>query len=747
MQATRVVSLPGSSGRTELFVKPGHWTATWLEATADDDFHGTLDAQWVDVVGAPLGYPPMGFRLRAERPAVLPKKQVRGFEQLLFTPNDDDFDGPGVTDSRESKLRDTNGRFRLAGQMKIPAAYEARQRLTALRDHQALFAVVSSRPYEYAFLNTFDALATPHGPNVLPEHDAHYRILFAAEEHRALLPSSMLGWTTTAYLLWDDYDSGRLSDDQRQALVDWVHWGGVLIVAGPGLLDAPLGEPLASLLPAMTSGSAALDAAALSPLLKTARSKDVPSTQKSWSGAQLKLQSTGEVLLGTADAPLIAERRVGRGRVLVTAFRPSQAELVAWHEYGSFANAYLLRRPARSWRPHPTSNRFITSVWSDRPQIYFDDELRGGRIDPWFDPVRVSGLRFTGRGDVAGRTRRQTIDVQPPIGPGTAAWRDDDPLSDTMRGVLRDAAGIFAPPASLVLLLLAAYVTAAVPINWLVFRLLKRTEWAWLATPVLALVFTVIVVRAAELDLGFVRSVSEASVLEIQPGYDRGHLVRNVAIYNSLGTTYDATSGDATFVALPSARSLDPKQTPSDRTVSIVRRTDESGSTSTGLAGFIVDSGSVGFLRAEQMTPLGGVLRAEKIDDRRVRIVNGTRWELRDVRLNGPGNGAIDVLPAGGTVEIRLDDRPSPKGDVAARRGEIDVDAIWRQLQEAEPEESLRLTAWSSTAAPELRIDPLPSQRRGKTVVVAHLEYVRTPAPEMDANLRIEVEQRAAANP
>jgi hypothetical protein len=268
----------------------------------------------------------------------------------------------------------------------------------------------------------------------------------------------------------------------------------------------------------------------------------------------------------------------------------------------------------------------------------------------------------------------------------------------------------------------------------------------------LALVFTVIVVRAAELDLGFVRSVSEAAVLEIQPGYDRGHLVRNVALYNSLGTTYDATVDDATFVALPAAKSLDPKQTPSDRAVSLVRKIGESGAASTSLTGLVVDSGSVAYVRAEQMTPLGGVLRAEKLDDGRVRITNGTQWDLRDVRLSGPASprpmrGEIAAIPPGATVEIALDDRTPTKGDVAARRGEIDVDALWRQLQDAEPTESLRLTAWSPTPAPELHIEPLPSQRRAKTVVVAHLEYIQSSAPEMDAIARREVEQRAAANP
>jgi hypothetical protein len=420
---------------------------------------------------------------------------------------------------------------------------------------------------------------------------------------------------------------------------------------------------------------------------------------------------------------------------------------VAWPEYGGFVNAYLMRRPARHWRPHPTDGKFVTVVWNDRPDVFFDDELRSGRIDPWFNPARVSGVRFTGRGDAATLAGRQALDTQPPIGPGMAAWRDDDELSETMRGVLRDASGIFVPSAPLVLLLLAVYVTTAVPVNWLIFRLLKRTEWAWLATPVLAVVFTIVVVRAAELDLGFVRSVSETAVLEIQPGYDRAHLERNIAIYNSLGTTYDVAGDDATFVAVPAAATLDPKQTPLDRTLTINRRPDETGTSSTALSGLVVDSGSVSLVRAEQMTPLGGVLKAEQLGERRVRITNGTHWELHDVRLSGSGRGAIDVLLPGTAAEVTLSDDPTSNGDVAARRAEIDVDPVWRQLQDAEPTETLRLTAWSPTVAPGLHIEPPPSQQRAKTVVVAHLRYAGPLPPEMDSNTRQEVEKRVSANP
>ena len=44
---------------------------------------------------------------------------------------------------------------------------------------------------------------------------------------------------------------------------------------------------------------------------------------------------------------LIAERAVGRGRTVVTAFRLTQRGLVDWPSYDALFNAMLLRRPSR----------------------------------------------------------------------------------------------------------------------------------------------------------------------------------------------------------------------------------------------------------------------------------------------------------------------------------------------------------------------------------------------------------------
>jgi len=471
LAASRVISLPGPSPRGDLFVKPGHWASMWLEATAADaDFRGRLDGQWVDAAGAPLGFPPTQFRLRHERPLTLPKGQLRGVEQLLFAPNDyDDVAGPMTAGGRESRLREASGRFRLSKEDAWRSPLEVRQRLTALRDHQALFVVLAAKPAEAAFFGTFDAVATLHSPTQLAEQDVPYRSVFAAEANRALLPSSLLGWTTTAYVMWDGYDLAKLSNAQRQAFTDWLHWGGVLIVGGPGTLDGPACETLRPWLPATAVGVVELDANALAPLVALTIDGNAPETSRSWTGVRLQPTAGARLVLGTDTVPLVVERRVGRGRIVATAFRPSQRELVDWPSYAGFFSTHLMRRPPRLWRTHPMDPEYVAAVWNDRNQLLYDDELRRGSVDPWYDSARTSGVRMLTHGGAQSGGRQPSFDAQPPVGPGVAAWRDDDELTVSARHALLEASGIFVPSASVVFGLIALYVFTVVPVNWTVF--------------------------------------------------------------------------------------------------------------------------------------------------------------------------------------------------------------------------------------------------------------------------------------
>ena len=65
----------------------------------------------------------------------------------------------------------------------------------------------------------------------------YYYVIRPSVEKTAPLPSHPLAWTTIAYIFWDDLDPGVLTNSQQQALLDWLHWGGQLVISGPSSLD------------------------------------------------------------------------------------------------------------------------------------------------------------------------------------------------------------------------------------------------------------------------------------------------------------------------------------------------------------------------------------------------------------------------------------------------------------------------------------------------------------------------------
>ncbi len=149
---------------------------------------------------------------------------------------------------------------------------------------------------------------------------------------------------------------------------------------------------------------------------------------------------------------------------------------------------------------------------------------------------------------------------------------------------------------------LVVYLLVLVPVNWLVFRVLGRVEWAWLAAPVIAVAGAVVVVRLAQLDIGFARSRTEIGVLEIQAGYPSAHLTRYTAVYTSLSAAYDFAFEDDSALAMPFPHRV-PYVPGLREPINNVRFRRDQQIT---LSGFQVASNSTGLVHSEQMLDLGG---------------------------------------------------------------------------------------------------------------------------------------------
>src|SRR5690606_14717817 len=117
----------------------------------------------------------------------------------------------------------------------------------------------------------------------------------------------------------------------QQALIDWLHWGGQLIVSGPESLDLLHGSFLSSYLPATATADVELTPADLETFnLHWTRWGPRLALSRPWPAKRLQpveADTVRTLVQADNDLPLVVERRVGRGRVVLTAFRLTQREL------------------------------------------------------------------------------------------------------------------------------------------------------------------------------------------------------------------------------------------------------------------------------------------------------------------------------------------------------------------------------------------------------------------------------------
>ena len=98
-----------------------------------------------------------------------------------------------------------------------------------------------------------------------------------------------------------------------------------------------------------------------------------------WSGVRLQKHPQAEFLPGAGE--LLVERRVGRGRVVASAFRLSDREFIDWPGCDETYNALLLRRPPRKYVEQ--SDGEVQVQWADGT--------------PRLDAARVTQLRYFAR--------------------------------------------------------------------------------------------------------------------------------------------------------------------------------------------------------------------------------------------------------------------------------------------------------------------------------------------------------------
>ncbi len=731
---------PSSLATFDNSTKIGHWGSATLDARANrEDFNGELQVEAVDPQGESLTLNRTAYSLASLRPVQLAKKQKKNLEINYFPPS-------GLTTFRLKSTLTYPNRGRPAGASTIDP-------ITIMPAHQYHILVLSATPDAYTYLKTIPTVRAPSEQFTEAGLAPHYRVHMPQVRTYVPLASSALKWTTVAYVVWDDFQPGKLQVSQQEALIDWLHWGGQLVISGPKSLDSLKTSFLDPYLPADAAGARELDQAALDVLnAQFRRSGPELSARRAWSGVKLATRPGGSFIDGSNE--LVAECRVGAGRIVVTSFSLTQRDLRSWPGLDELTNAWLLRRDPRVFTP-AIGLEGATVAWKDS-------------IGP-FDPEKGSRLRFFTRDWLTNEARKNYVvsqsavenraadvtatfpqfnpnaygpDLAPPNGPGVAGWNDFGDAAMRARKALRIAAGIKVPPREFVLWVLGIYVIVLAPLNWLVFRLVRRVEWAWLAVPVLAVGFSVGVIRLAQLDIGFARSTTELTVVEIQHQHPRAHVTRYTAMYSALASTYDLEFTDPGALALPLAAEEDQPSGQSIRSVtywrdSNVRFTD-----------FNVSSNSTGMVHSEHLLDLGGSLRWEPQPDGAWKLINGTQYKLKGAGVVGPqGIAWIGDLAPGAQAtptfvqpsdengdNLFFDQREAaPQTNTADVDGRLSLQDLVELAETTVATGETRLVAWTEQELPGLKLDPPAAQNRRLSLIVAHLDYGNLTPPQKDA--------------
>ena len=702
------------------YVKAHHWSTLSLEMRANHaDFEGMLQTAPVPLLGMP-----QAVTYRREARLVKEQQANLGLQVML----------PWHRPQLDLELLRPDA-------IRPDGAWPGS--LLKLEPHQMLVTVLAREPSDYMPWRRMRAVLPPSrldgaGPSAA-EDRLYYRLVVPLEPTRPALSAHPLTWTTISHVLWDGLPPESLKPAQQQAMTDWLHWGGQLVViGGAGRSLGTLNESfLGRYLPADPTGeNVPLTQADLQPLAeaypppwKDAADSDDPQALQGYDpnrslNANVYLppapirpppkrpvyltglaprEGATPLRLGEGSGRLLgAEWRVGRGRVTMLAINPTEPAFANWPGLDTFVRRVVLRR---------------------REEVATAD-------DDCFRPLGGPDLSWV-------RYLSRDLDAKAPAAPDqterlpqepVAAWLDAAAFPTACRAALEDASGISIPGRSFVLRIILLYSIALVPLNWLICRyLLGRRELAWVVMPLLALGFAVAVERGAANEQGFDSACDEVDLLEIQGRYPRAHLSRFAALYSTGRVRYSiAYPGDLAALALP-------LNTEGGLKGDEVTQSVWSSAPVPTLSGFSVQPRSLAMFRAEQMVDLRGNITLTSAQDSAGKIVNRTDLELRDAVLVEPGSDPVPLgtIPPGASVEVEGDRSAAAKP--AAKW--TDEGRFLKMLQTyswGRPEDrgEKRLVAWVDKARPGQVVEPAVDRVRGLTLVVAHLRHGPPPGPD-----------------
>ena len=786
-------TLPTDDGSTAIRAKAGHWVEITHTYRANNyQFVGEFALQPMADTMQRANLDRSLFSMTSTRPVLLPRGQLRQFETICFLPR--------LSGSKHCQLQ-TELRQRKMGRLVIPPVSHL---VPLIASSSYFFLVLAENADDYGYLSKLASISLPYNRlNFQSMSSPDFIVSVPDGENGFKIPSSFSVWTSTAYVLWDDVLPDSLTSAQQTAMVDWLHWGGHLIVTGKNTLDLLRGSFLDDYLPAEYIETMILGAEELTQFNEhwsPSKSEFSKNESRRTLGAGCldgiglpRFRPVEEGYFVPNTSGLVVERRVGRGRVCCVALPLADPTINDWEGFDGFFNACILRRPGRKfevskdakisvrWRSHPHLGRdarincglrfFSRDFSGTSPEPHGTSEVNRSIVTAAAKPTAMDVATLDGTtvaqqaanppddaleipdddllddGAVSfwRKDHRPIAAYMNDVHSGVAGWNDFSDVAQAARQALQRSAGVQVPDRRFVAKVLAVYLVCLVPINWLLFRLAGKLEWAWMAAPLIAIVGTLGVVKLAQLDVGFIRSRTELTILETQPDYLRGHLTRFCGLYTSLATRYELEYDDEVAVFLPF--SMDPSANQlRNQQKRVVRATRRSSNI---LHRFPVISNSTGMVHSEEMRELPGPLRLTEGHGRKglqIENLTGVDWHgalLIGRRPNGVYAAYLGTLEdqISRVVEPQLADRellPTQRflADLGEEHKEFHIISVWKI---AVSPQSLaigqwRLVAWRDGIIDGVAIQPGSSQEKARNLLIAHLRYGVFADPVGDAN-------------
>ncbi len=228
------------------FVKAKHWSTLSLEMRSNyEDYSGAVNTAPINL----LDYldRPLPQEIVFSREARLPKTQRMHLSLQMMLPR--------IPKSLDLQLARADA---IRPDEMWPAM------LRTLEPHQMLIVALTKEANEtYSNWNRFASLypsSLDRADNVAADRRRYYRMVLPLEPEKLPLSAHPLTWTTISHVIWDELPPDNLNPSQQQAMLDWLHWGGQLVlIGGAGTTYSTLKDSfLSPYLPADVAGENAL---------------------------------------------------------------------------------------------------------------------------------------------------------------------------------------------------------------------------------------------------------------------------------------------------------------------------------------------------------------------------------------------------------------------------------------------------------------------------------------------------------